>query len=77
VVMYIVYICVFYRHTNHSFVGHLARNNHGDECRLPPTIHTLSILGKSFSFGVERIWPTCCHGVAFACCIMNELKTLT
>jgi hypothetical protein len=32
----------------------------GVECELPMTMHTLPICGKSFSFGEERIGPTCC-----------------
>jgi hypothetical protein len=59
--MNVIYIYVlFYRYANHTFVSHFARNSRGDECELPLTILTPSILGKSFSFGEERIGPTCC-----------------
>jgi hypothetical protein len=48
VVMYVIYIMFFCRHTNHVCVSHSARTNHGDEYDLPPTIRTLYIFGKAF-----------------------------
>jgi hypothetical protein len=53
--MYVIYIYIyiyiyvfFYRYANHVCVSHSARTNNGDECKLPPTIHTQAIFGKLF-----------------------------
>jgi hypothetical protein len=48
VVMYVRYIMFFCRYTNHVCISHSSRTNHGDECDLPPTIHTPYIFGKAF-----------------------------
>jgi hypothetical protein len=43
------YICVFfYRYANHVYVSHTTGTNYGDECNLPPIIHTPYTLGKLF-----------------------------
>jgi hypothetical protein len=44
---------------------------------LPLTMYTPLIYGKSFSFVEEWIRPTCYHGIASSCCILNKLKTIT
>jgi hypothetical protein len=53
-------IVLFYRYAKHISISHIVRANHGDECKLPPTMRTPPICGKSFSFGEERIGPKCC-----------------
>jgi hypothetical protein len=76
VVMYVIYIVLFCRYDNHAFVSRFARNNHGVEYELPPTICTPSIFDKRFSFVEKRIGPTGCQGIQFSCCIITELKNL-
>jgi hypothetical protein len=51
--MYVIYIVLFCRYTNHISVSHFVRATQGDGCELPPTMHTPPICGKSFSFGEE------------------------
>jgi hypothetical protein len=48
VVMYVRYIVLFCRYTNHVCISHSARTNHRDACDLPPTIHTPYIFDKVF-----------------------------
>jgi hypothetical protein len=39
--MYVIYIVLFYRYTNHVFVSCVVRANHMDEYKLPPTIRNV------------------------------------
>jgi hypothetical protein len=53
--MYVIYIVLFCRYTNHVCLSHSTRTNHGNECDLPPTIRTPYIFDKSF-FLVRNIY---------------------
>jgi hypothetical protein len=62
------YIHVFFcRYATHVYISHTARNNHGDEFKFPPNIRMLSIFGKRFSVGEERIVPAYCHDLTYVC----------
>jgi hypothetical protein len=41
-------IMLFSRYANHVYVSPTAGTNYGDECELPPTIRTPSIIGDLF-----------------------------
>jgi hypothetical protein len=70
--MLYISIVLLSRHANHVFISRFVRTNHGDECELPPTMRTPPICDKRLSFGEEQIGPTCCHGIAFMCCIITK-----